>query len=129
MVLPVWCREAISYPPKLLQRFPPASKPAVFNFEQCMVDLSLEHLNLRRTGSCRSTVRGCSSLDILSVKVWQCRTQAIDPEYDTDVTLIPFTDALPFLHHVLPARGATTGTASKIKSSTARTANAALLRV
>ncbi|KAL6850410.1 hypothetical protein ACP4OV_021037 [Aristida adscensionis] len=106
-VTPVWARELIPSPPKLLSRPPPS--PRAFQFRYLTVDLSLDGIEKAKSRIMASTGRLCSTFDVVVAKVWQARTRALRlPDPSTPVTLSFWANA----RHLLPKGGGAGGAAA-----------------
>lgn len=77
-VKPVWCRELV---PRLSNHQPPPMpvEPLTpFKFENCTIDISLDSINQLRSQFTKETGRSCSAFDVVTAKLWQSRTRAIN---------------------------------------------------
>ncbi|CAL9204687.1 unnamed protein product [Musa hybrid cultivar] len=85
LVKPIWCRDAIPSPPKL-QRGP--SPPLLtFKFVDTILDISSDHINRIKDEFIKKTGTFCSTFDVLTAKVWQSRTRAIQLEEHSTVRI------------------------------------------
>ncbi|RZS21240.1 hypothetical protein BHM03_00053851 [Ensete ventricosum] len=85
LVKPIWCRDAIPGPPKL-QRGPPPPLPT-FKFEDTTLDISSDRINRIKDEFIKKTGTFCSTFDVLTAKVWQSRTRAIQLEEHSTVRI------------------------------------------
>ncbi|CAL9188575.1 myricetin 3-O-glucosyl 1,2-rhamnoside 6'-O-caffeoyltransferase AT1-like [Musa acuminata AAA Group] len=104
VVEPVWCRETIPSPPKMSQRHA-ASSPAAFHFQTSVFDISSDRINAAKNQFLRETGQKCSTFDVVTAMLWQCRTRAIslDPHADLDLGFAANTRHL--LRGLLPEVG------------------------
>ncbi|CAD5177007.1 unnamed protein product [Musa acuminata subsp. malaccensis] len=109
VVYPVWCRDAIPSPPKLSPGLPLPSFKA-FNFENSVFDISSVHIDavknqFSRERGQKETGQKCSTFDVVTAMLWQCRTRAIslDPHADLDLGFAANTRHL--LRGLLPEEG------------------------
>ncbi|CAL9091563.1 unnamed protein product [Musa hybrid cultivar] len=103
LVEPVWCREAIPRPPKLSQRHAPA--PAVVYFESSVFDIPSDHIDAVKNQFCREAGQECSTFDVVTAMIWQCRTRAISLDSHADVYLSFTANARHLLRQLLPQEG------------------------
>ncbi|CAL9117488.1 unnamed protein product, partial [Musa textilis] len=103
LVEPVWCREAIPSPPKLSQRHAPA--PAAVSFESSVFDIPSDHINAVKIQFCREAGQDCSTFDVVTAIVWQCRTRATSLDPHADVYLSFTANTRHLLHQLLPQGG------------------------
>ncbi|KAL6626329.1 hypothetical protein ACP70R_030055 [Stipagrostis hirtigluma subsp. patula] len=100
-VAPIWARDLVPNPPKLLSRPPPF--PRVFQFRYLTVDLSVDSIDEVKSQFLASTGQRCSTFDVVVAKVWQARTRSLRlPDPSTQVKLCFFANA----RHLLPKDGA-----------------------
>lgn len=100
-VEPIWCREAMPDPPKLLpQGPPPVFKPLAL--EQSILDVSLDRIDQIKSQFAGETGQKCSKFDVVSALAWHCRTRAIDLEPQADVHLAFPVNTRRLLQEVLP---------------------------
>ncbi|KAJ3691025.1 hypothetical protein LUZ61_020189 [Rhynchospora tenuis] len=115
-VKPVWSREEIPAPPKVLHAGPPPSFPVfknftmpppsfpVFkNFTNSVIDISLDSINGIKDLYMTETGQRSSTFDVVTAMIFKCRVRAIDlaPEAKVGVAFAASTRHL--LHGVLPS--------------------------
>ncbi|CAL9117486.1 unnamed protein product [Musa textilis] len=103
LVKPVWCREAIPSPPKLSRRHAPS--PAGIHFETSVFDISSDQINALKNQFCRETGQKCSTFDVVTAMLWQCRTRAISLGPHADMHLGFAANARHLLRGLLPQEG------------------------
>lgn len=74
-VTPIWSRELIPKPPKLLSG--PLGKPRMLQLRHLTVDLSFDSIEKAKSRLLQSTGRRCSTLDVAIAKTWQARTRSL----------------------------------------------------
>ncbi|KAG1346251.1 acyl transferase 5 [Cocos nucifera] len=100
-VEPIWCREAIPDPPKLLPEGPPpVFKPLAL--EQGILDVPLDRIDQIKNQFTSETGQKCSKFDVVSALVWHCRTRATNLEPRVDVHLAFTVNTRRLLQEVLP---------------------------
>ncbi|KAJ6822543.1 acyl transferase 4-like [Iris pallida] len=103
---PVWCREDVPSPPELAHAielthsitFPP-------NFEHHTLDISLDRVNQLQSNILEETGQRCSVFDVVTAKLWQCRTRAINQPPQSDVSLSFTVNIRQELRKELPSEG------------------------
>ncbi|CAD5192356.1 unnamed protein product [Musa acuminata subsp. malaccensis] len=103
VVEPVWCREVIPSPPKQSRGHPPSL--AFFRFETAVFDVSLDHINAVKNQFSRERGHKCSTFDVVTAMVWQCRTRGIGLEPHVDVHLGFAANTRHLLRQLLPQEG------------------------
>ncbi|CAL9117485.1 unnamed protein product [Musa textilis] len=103
VVEPVWCRDAIPSPPKPLQRH--AAFPAAFHFQTSAFDISSDRINAVKNQFLRETGQKCSTFDVVTALLWQCRTRAISLDPHADLGLGFAANTRHLLRGLLPEEG------------------------
>ncbi|WOK95786.1 3'-N-debenzoyl-2'-deoxytaxol N-benzoyltransferase-like isoform X1 [Canna indica] len=103
VVDPVWRRDAIPTPPKVSRGHPPTL--AAFHFETAVFDVSADRINLVKNLFSRETGQKCSTFDVVTAIVWQCRTRAIGLPPAADVHLGFAANTRHLLRQLLPQEG------------------------
>ncbi|KAJ8478293.1 hypothetical protein OPV22_022020 [Ensete ventricosum] len=103
LVKPVWCRKAIPSPPKLSRRHAPS--PAAIHFETSVFDISSDQINALKNQFCRETSQKCSTFDVVTAILWQCRTRAISLDPHADMHLGFAANTRHMLRGLLPQEG------------------------
>ncbi|XP_008809082.2 acyl transferase 5-like [Phoenix dactylifera] len=100
-VEPIWCREAIPDPPKLVpQGPPPVFQPLAL--EQSILDISLDRIDRIKSQFTSETGQKCSTFDAVGAVLWHCRTRAINLEPQADAHLAFPVSTRRLLQEVLP---------------------------
>lgn len=86
---PVWCRDAIPSPPSLQDEVQLVHSPALTasKFEHYATDVSLDVVKQLQNDLSKEKGQRISVFDVVTAKLWQCRTRAIDQPPESDVTL------------------------------------------
>ncbi|RZR91772.1 hypothetical protein BHM03_00019957 [Ensete ventricosum] len=103
VVEPVWCREVIPSPPTVSRGHPPSL--AAFRFETAVFDVSLDHINAVKNQFSRERGHKCSTFDVVTAMVWQCRTRGIGLEPHVEVHLGFAANTRHLLRQLLPQEG------------------------
>ncbi|TKW12343.1 hypothetical protein SEVIR_5G030000v4 [Setaria viridis] len=97
-VSPIWARELVPSPRKLLH-LGPSPGPPTSQFRYLTVDLTSDSVDRVRSQFHAATGQRCSTFDVAVAKVWQARTRSLRlPDPSVPVTLCFFANA----RHVLP---------------------------
>ncbi|WOK99157.1 hypothetical protein Cni_G07869 [Canna indica] len=103
-VAPVWGRDAFRNQPKFPRGPPPALTP--FNFEISVFDLTSDLVSQVKNQYLKETGQRCSSFDVVTAKVWQCRTRVVGLTSPDDRVHLGFAvNTRHLLQDVLPAEG------------------------
>ncbi|KAJ6802530.1 putative 3'-N-debenzoyl-2'-deoxytaxol N-benzoyltransferase [Iris pallida] len=132
---PVWCRDAIPSPPEDLQNETQLTHSAEFTahqFEHYTTDVPLDAVNRLQEELQRETGQRCSVFDVVTAKLWQCRTRAIGPAPGSDVTLSFPANIRGELREELPSEGGYYGNCTMpfvVKAPGAKVASAPLSEI
>jgi len=104
---PIWFRESIDDPQQLSFTLSEAHALAssTNDFVSHAIDISVDQIDQLKNYFTKETGDKCSTFDILTAMVWQCRTRAISLEPPTDVTLVFPINMRRTLHELLPSDG------------------------
>ncbi|KAK8946769.1 3'-N-debenzoyl-2'-deoxytaxol N-benzoyltransferase [Platanthera zijinensis] len=101
-VKPVWDRELIPNPPKLLS--PPPAFPS-FKLQYTNVDFSAASIRKLKADFFQATGQYCSAFDVSVAKTWQARTRAVGFAPNELVDVCFFANTRHLLTGVLPPSG------------------------
>ncbi|XP_058077390.1 acyl transferase 4 [Magnolia sinica] len=103
-IAPVWCREALTAPPRFtlaaLEQKPPP--PPNYKLQQSNMDISLDYVGPLKRAFFEQTGRTCSAFEAITASIWRYRTRAIALETDTDVKLVFFANVRKLTDPPLP---------------------------
>ncbi|XP_010268378.1 PREDICTED: 10-deacetylbaccatin III 10-O-acetyltransferase-like [Nelumbo nucifera] len=113
-VAPVWLREIIPTPPRLLRaatgptprRPPPPSSPPLtmpdYKLQHATIDISPDGINQLKGEFLELTGRTCSTFEVVAACLWSCRTRAIDFKRGTQVKLVYLANGRHLFNPPLP---------------------------
>ncbi|KAJ3686591.1 hypothetical protein LUZ61_015755 [Rhynchospora tenuis] len=84
LVLPVWDRE--NFPDRKIKPSPLPELP-VLTIEYVILDFSMDYIKKLKSRYMDFSGKICSTFDILTAKLWQCRTRALDLKHEAEVNL------------------------------------------
>lgn len=102
---PLWCRDAIPSPPSLRDEIQLVHSAALTasKFEHYTTDVSLDTIKQLQNDLSEEKGQRISVFDVVTAKLWQCRTRAIGQPPEADVTLSFPANIRQELHKELPA--------------------------
>jgi Transferase family len=87
LVMPVWDRE--KFPDPKIKPSPLPELP-MLSLDYVTVDFPMDYINKLKSQYMECTGKICSTFDILTAKLWQCRTRALDLQPESEVKLCFF---------------------------------------
>lgn len=101
-VKPIWDRDLIPNPPKLIG-LPPVFPS--YKLQYAAVDFSATSIRQLKADHFRATGQHCSAFDVSIAKAWQARTRAVEFKPDEPVHVCFFANTRHLLAEVLPDDG------------------------
>ncbi|KAJ4789206.1 HXXXD-type acyl-transferase family protein [Rhynchospora pubera] len=84
LVLPVWDRQ--NFPDPKIKPSPIPELP-VLALDYVILDFSMDYIKKLKSKYMDFSGKICSTFDILTAKLWQCRTRALDLKHESEVNL------------------------------------------
>ncbi|XP_010259841.1 PREDICTED: 10-deacetylbaccatin III 10-O-acetyltransferase-like [Nelumbo nucifera] len=109
-IVPVWSREVIPTPARLLAQAstkqkllpePPLSLPD-HKLESISIDISLDRISQLKREFQQSTGQTCTTFELIVASIWSSRTRAVNFHCDTNVTLMYLANGRQLCNPPLP---------------------------